>query len=123
ATGLRLPATLLFDDPTPGAVADRLHGLLVPEPATPAPSTPATPAPAAPAPAAPVPAGGLEPIAVVGIGCRFPQADRWDAAALAVAGAGDRPVPTRAGFLDGPVDGFDPLFFGISPREAQEMDP
>ncbi|WP_394298784.1 type I polyketide synthase [Allosalinactinospora lopnorensis] len=33
ATGLRLPATLLFDCPTPGEVVRELHGRLAPEPA------------------------------------------------------------------------------------------
>jgi len=88
-----------------------------------------------------------EPIAVIGLGCRFPGGadspdafwqllmegrdairsvppDRWDAAALF------DPDPDRAGhivtrnggFLDG-VEQFDAAFFGISPREADRMDP
>ncbi|MGO9652718.1 amino acid adenylation domain-containing protein [Mycobacterium sp.] len=84
-----------------------------------------------------------EPIAIVGIGCRFPAADgpaafwrlladgvdaiteispdRWGAQAFY------RPdVTTTAtrlgGFLD-QVDQFDPEFFGISPRESARMDP
>ena len=88
-----------------------------------------------------------EPIAIVGMGCRFPGGasnpaaywqllrdgvdavrevppDRWDIDALydqnpAAAGK----MNTRwAGFLEG-VDQFDPGFFGISPREAATMDP
>ena len=88
-----------------------------------------------------------EPIAVIGIGCRFPghvsdpdgfwrlltagtdaivpvPADRWDAAAYVDPDA-SRPgkiVTGRAGFLDR-VDGFDAQFFGIAPREAAAMDP
>ncbi|MES1240936.1 MAG: acyltransferase domain-containing protein [Acidobacteriota bacterium] len=87
-----------------------------------------------------------EPIAIVGMACRFPLSpdpeafwrllrdgvdatrtvppDRWDADALYDP---DPQAPgtinTRRGaFLDR-VDRFDPLFFGISPREAREMDP
>lgn len=88
----------------------------------------------------------LEPIAIVGLGCRFPGADgpgafwrllhsghdaitevppeRWDVAAYYDADP-DAPgkMSTRwGGFLSG-IDGFDPQFFGISPREAASMDP
>ena len=87
-----------------------------------------------------------EPIAIVGMACRFPGApdlaaywrllcDGIDATGEIPADRWDRdawydPDPTRPGrintrrgaFLDH-VDGFDPLFFGISPREAAEMDP
>jgi acyl transferase domain-containing protein/acyl carrier protein len=87
-----------------------------------------------------------EPIAIVGIGCRFPgggsdpQAfwynlinavdgisefpeDRWDTrrycSTEAVAG---KTYAKHGGFVDS-IDEFDPLFFGISPREAVGMDP
>ncbi|PPK68491.1 type I polyketide synthase [Actinokineospora auranticolor] len=81
-----------------------------------------------------------EPVAIVGMACRYPgaadpealwelllaetdavgpvPADRgWDLAELAAAGA----VPV-GGFLDD-VAGFDAGLFGISPREALAMDP
>nr|WP_230987369.1 type I polyketide synthase [Mycolicibacter heraklionensis] len=87
-----------------------------------------------------------EPIAIVGIGCRFPgadgpegfwrllsggvdatsdvPADRWDVDAFynpdpSVPGTA---VTRRGGFL-GQVDQFDFQFFGISPRESAQMDP
>ncbi len=89
---------------------------------------------------------GGEPIAIVGLACRFPDApdaesfwrllcegrdatrevprDRWDADAWHDA---DPQSPgkmvCRAGCFLEDVRGFDPLFFGISPREAAEMDP
>jgi acyl transferase domain-containing protein/SAM-dependent methyltransferase len=90
---------------------------------------------------------GHEPIAVIGIGCRFPggandpasfwdllregrdairdvPAQRWDIDAYFDA---DPDTPARmsvrnGGFLDR-IDGFDAAFFGISPREALTMDP
>ncbi|MBN9733559.1 MULTISPECIES: type I polyketide synthase [unclassified Pseudonocardia] len=93
-------------------------------------------------------AAATEPIAVVGMGCRFPggvdspealwdmvaggtdvisgfPTDRgWDLDALHSGGtdARDTEISMRGGFLDGVAD-FDPGFFGISPREAVTMDP
>ncbi|HLM55061.1 MAG TPA: MupA/Atu3671 family FMN-dependent luciferase-like monooxygenase, partial [Pyrinomonadaceae bacterium] len=78
-----------------------------------------------------------EPIAIVGIGCRFPGAENveafWrllrngvDAVTEVPPGrwATDAPrgVVRRGGFLKN-VDGFDAHFFGISPREAAQIDP
>jgi acyl transferase domain-containing protein len=82
------------------------------------------------------------PVAVVGIGCRFPGAsgprDFWrllmDGADVVTEVPATRtdhpqlfpPAPGRdkryGGFLDD-VAGFDALFFGISSREAERMDP
>src|SRR5580692_268226 len=85
-----------------------------------------------------------QPIAIVGMGCRFPggangPASFWDL--LARGGDAVGPVPaarwamgddggsdpmTRAvrwgAFLED-VAGFDASFFGISPREARSLDP
>ncbi|MBF6063743.1 SDR family NAD(P)-dependent oxidoreductase [Nocardia terpenica] len=128
-TGLALPPTLVYDYPTPAAVTDYLLGLVQPEePARPAPVR--TPRP-----------GGGDPVAVVGIGCRFPGgADTperfWDLLLHGTDAVGDWPdrrqwdllidpadtITTRGAFLD-EIDGFDPAFFGISPREALAMDP
>jgi myxalamid-type polyketide synthase MxaB len=79
-----------------------------------------------------------EPVAVIGLGCRFPGAEgpvafwhllerRIDAVgtlgaerARDRASAGEHDV--RGGFLEH-VDRFDARFFGISPREAERLDP
>src|SRR5947207_15010080 len=87
-----------------------------------------------------------EPIAIVGIGCRFPGADSlesfWRLLRDGVDAIGEIPAdrfdvssyydPTPAtpgklasrqgGFLKN-IDQFDPYFFGISPREAERLDP
>ncbi|MCI0394342.1 MAG: polyketide synthase dehydratase domain-containing protein [Chloroflexi bacterium] len=88
----------------------------------------------------------MEPVAIIGLGCRFPgaanvpafwqllcsgtdaislvPADRWDGAAFYDP---DPAVPGKissrwGGFLE-EIDGFDAAFFKISPREAIQIDP
>ncbi|GHH83869.1 hypothetical protein GCM10018793_47010 [Streptomyces sulfonofaciens] len=141
----------------PAGIAPEPEPAEVPEPPALPPlvpwSTPPGPRPAADEPDEPVATGSAvsapvpvprheEPVAVVGLACRFPGAegvrafwrlltdgvdavravpqDRWP-----TAGAmGPLPPPVeRAGLLSGDTDRFDALFFGISPREAAEMDP
>ena len=126
--GEAVEPTLLYSHPSIGRLARHLSG--------------SAPAAAHSRPAEPA----AEPIAIVGVACRFPKAgsldafwqlldaggdgitevpaDRWDAADYFQPGP---PAPRKAytkwgGFLDG-IDQFDAHFFGISPREASSMDP
>ncbi|MFF6829685.1 SDR family NAD(P)-dependent oxidoreductase [Streptomyces longwoodensis] len=127
ATGLRLPSTLVFDHPTPAALADFVLAQAGEPSAEPEPA----------ASTAVVAVTPDEPVAIVGMACRFPGGvaspeDLWD---LVVGGRDgitafpqDRgwdlaglPVGL-GGFVSGAAD-FDPGFFGISPREALAMDP
>ncbi|MEU3352814.1 type I polyketide synthase, partial [Streptomyces sp. NPDC037389] len=134
-TGLALPATMAFDYPTPLALARFLRGELLG----------AGRAAAAPAAA---PAGGFdEPVAIVGMSCRFPGGVRsaqqfWELIEGGVDAISDFPVnrgwdtglhhpdpdhpgttySTQGGFLHDAGE-FDAGFFGISPREAVSMDP
>ncbi|MFJ5198316.1 beta-ketoacyl synthase N-terminal-like domain-containing protein, partial [Streptomyces sp. NPDC088394] len=135
ATGLRLPATLVFDYPSPAALADFVlaealgtaEGITV---------------------GAAVAVADDEPIAIVGMSCRYPGAvagpdDLWRLVASGGDGISGFPTDrgwdvsglfdsdpsrvrtsyaTEGGFLyDAPQ--FDAGFFGISPREALAMDP
>ncbi|GAA3354003.1 hypothetical protein GCM10020366_09290 [Saccharopolyspora gregorii] len=124
ATGLALPATLVFDHPTPDALAAHLLAELTG-------TRPGT------EPVAAVAAPDDDPIAIVGMSCRYPGGvrspeDLWrllldetDAIGPAPTGRGwDLTAlgTKEGGFLHDVAD-FDPGFFGISPREAMVMDP
>ncbi|MFF7943465.1 type I polyketide synthase [Nocardia gamkensis] len=74
-----------------------------------------------------------EPVAVIGMGCRFPGgADDpesfWTLLSDGVDAVSERPAratddAARTGAFLSAVDGFDAAFFGISPREAAALDP
>ncbi|GGW96931.1 type I polyketide synthase [Streptomyces chartreusis] len=131
-TGLQLPATLVFDHPSPLALTTRLRTELLGTADLPATAAGTT-------------AGTDEPIAIVGMGCRFPGGvdspeALWDLVATGADGVSDFPTDrgwdltvlhgegpgssaTReGGFLHDAAD-FDAELFGISPREALAMDP
>lgn len=123
-----LPATALFEYPTVALLAEHVAGQALcsgkPE----------------------VERGkeGAEPIAIVGIGCRFPGArgkaefesllrrggdairevppERWDWRAFEPAPGQGKAGARWGGFLED-VERFDPEFFGIALREAERMDP
>ncbi|MEU8207495.1 SDR family NAD(P)-dependent oxidoreductase, partial [Streptosporangium sp. NPDC049046] len=133
-SGLRLPATLVFDYPTPATLAEFLLSELLGEDAD------------VVIPVSVVPVAD-DPIVIVGMACRYPGGvtspeDLW----RLVSEGGDAitPFPTTRGWSRGSLEGstesravnyveaggflheageFDPGFFGISPREALAMDP
>ncbi|MEU1298203.1 type I polyketide synthase, partial [Streptomyces sp. NPDC005840] len=135
-TGLRLPATLVFDHPNALAVTEHITSRLVGESVR---------------TAEPVRGGARvddEPIAIVGMACRYPggvttpeelwrlvmdgvdtvsdlPGDRgWDIEGLydPEPGKEGKSYTRRGSFLHDAAQ-FDPGFFGISPREALYMDP
>ncbi|OJG07804.1 Erythronolide synthase, modules 3 and 4 [Pseudonocardia autotrophica] len=134
ASGLTLPATLIFDYPTPERLAAYLLEELAGEDTGPVGDGPVV-----------ARADADDPVVVVGIGCRFPGGvgspeQLWDLVANgtdAITGfppdrewdrhpplGGGEPADLtgQGGFLDD-IAGFDAEFFGIAPREALAMDP
>ncbi|MGD9547405.1 MAG: SDR family NAD(P)-dependent oxidoreductase [Candidatus Krumholzibacteriia bacterium] len=135
ALGCRLPATLVMDRPHIAAVGAHILGevLKLEEAPVAAGSAPAT-------------LTDDEPVAVIGLSCRFPgapdarafwklldegvdaiaeiPADRWDVDEYYDPDP-DAPgsMYTRWGGFIEDIDQFDARFFGISPREAASMDP
>ncbi|MFF8293800.1 type I polyketide synthase [Streptomyces sp. NPDC016309] len=147
ATGLRLATTLVFDHPSPTALARELRTELLGDPNgahDPANGTADGLATGAGALSG-TPAAGLadDPVAIVAMSCRYPGGVRtpeelwrlvetggdaispfpgnrgWDVDALYADGDGHA---FAGGFLHD-ADTFDADFFGISPREALAMDP
>ncbi|MEV6802999.1 SDR family NAD(P)-dependent oxidoreductase, partial [Micromonospora rifamycinica] len=134
-TNLPLTATIIFDHPTPHALATHLHTQLQPTPTTRTPTTVTT-------------AADNEPIAIIGMACRMPGAvdnpqQLWQLLTTGTDAIGpfptnrgwnldtlyhpdpDHPATTytrHGGFLTN-ADHFDPDFFHISPREALATDP
>ncbi|MER5549618.1 type I polyketide synthase, partial [Streptomyces sp. NPDC002589] len=145
-TGLRLPATLVFDHPNCAELARMLLGELG-EASDEGARRPAT-ARSAAASAAASASVADDPIVITAMSCRFPGgadtpedywkllADGADAIAPFPADRGwdvdnlyhpdpDHPGTCTAregGFLRAMAE-FDPAFFGVSPREALAMDP
>ncbi|MEU8878359.1 SDR family NAD(P)-dependent oxidoreductase, partial [Streptomyces javensis] len=143
ATGLRLPATLVFDYPTPVVIARHLRSEL---------AEAYRGATLSVSPSGAAGTGTLtthdEPIAIVAMSCRFPGGVRtpeqlwqllergkdaisafpddrgWDVEGLydPDPDAAGKSYAREGGFLYDAGD-FDPAFFGISPREALAMDP
>ncbi|WP_438021152.1 SDR family NAD(P)-dependent oxidoreductase [Sorangium sp. So ce315] len=141
ATGMKLPATLAFDHPSPHRVALFLRDSLAHALGTRL---------SVERDAAALPALGAasdEPIAIVGMALRMPGGigdvdalweflhrgrdavepipqTRWDADALydPDPDADAKSYVRHAAMLD-QIDLFDPGFFGISPREAKHLDP
>nr|WP_276525456.1 type I polyketide synthase [Streptomyces rapamycinicus] len=137
ATGVGLPATAIFDYPTPAVLAGHLLRELD-----------GTVGEAVTRPAAPATATDRDPIVIVGMACRYPGGvtspeELWELLATGRDAVADLPDDrgwdldglysadpdssgtsyVRAGGFVYDAGEFDAGFFGISPREALAMDP
>jgi acyl transferase domain-containing protein/acyl carrier protein len=142
ATGLQLPATMVFDYPTPEALAAMLAQRLTDDGSANRAAARLGAIRAASA------ANTDEPVAIVGIGCRYPGGvhspeDLWQLLVTETDTISEFPTDrgwdlenlyhpdadhlgtsytNHGGFLHDAAE-FDPEFFGISPREAAATDP
>ena len=141
--GRAVPNTVVFSHPTIARLAELLAPAEAETVARPTRAPPAA-APAYDTRSAAPSAPNTGPIAVIGLGCRFPGGatspdrfwsllaegrdaitptppDRWRAEDLPDMGV-DRPIPPFGGYVDDLRD-FDARFFRIAPTEARAMDP
>ncbi|MDX2828466.1 SDR family NAD(P)-dependent oxidoreductase, partial [Streptomyces ipomoeae] len=137
-TGLAMPPSLVFDHPTPGAVAEHLWAELAGVVDTTG------------QPLARTGSVADDPVVIVGMSCRFPGGvaspdELWELVRSGADAVSDFPEDrgwdlealhdpdldaarpgtsyTRHGAFLADVAGFDAGFFGVSPREALAMDP
>jgi polyketide synthase 12 len=145
-TGLSLPATLIFDHPTPTALAEHILNETLPAGREDVLASQRRRSTSRPRPGRDEHRGEL--IAIVGMGCRYPGGVRspqelWELVAAGGDAIGSFPTdrgwdleglhhpdPHRPGTTYAREGGFlydlgqfDAAFFGISPREALAMDP
>ncbi|MHB9854567.1 type I polyketide synthase [Streptomyces krungchingensis] len=144
--GLDIPLSTPFERPCLDELVDHLLPQVLAKKAPRPSSAELTATGRAQTPQAGAPAPADDPIAVVGMSCRFPgsptvrdywrllldgrevirdvPADRWDGQAFLSDGPWTPGTMTslRGGYLDD-VRGFDAAFFRVSPREARSLDP